>query len=101
MIFICNGVMQDLVEYYQDHSLGLTHLDIVLKYAYYMITTPPKTTLQLPWPVYSKGSSSSQTDFTDSQTQVLHVNTRIYISAVLYIRDQKILGIVSQYLFSI
>ncbi|XP_065904439.1 cytoplasmic tyrosine-protein kinase BMX-like isoform X2 [Dysidea avara] len=63
----------DLVEYYQNNSLSLPHLDTVLKYAYYMVCSPPKTSLQLPWPVFCKGSlklRSTQTDVMLSSSQI-------------------------------
>ncbi|XP_065905069.1 uncharacterized protein [Dysidea avara] len=72
----------DLVEYYQKQSLHLPHLDTVLKYAYYMVCTPPKTSLQLPWSVLCGGSAkltSTQIDAMFTSSDGLHrkVSSRV------------------------
>ena len=47
--------LQELVEYYREHSLRSVIPDITtpLKYPYYIISTPPKRPINLPWPVSS------------------------------------------------
>ena len=45
--------LQELVGYYQEHSLNSAFPEIatMLKYAYYIIVSPPKRPIELPWPI--------------------------------------------------
>jgi len=48
--------LQKLVEYYQEHSLNSVFPAVAttLKYAYYIIVSPPKRPIEPPWPISSK-----------------------------------------------
>jgi len=47
--------LQELVGYYQNNSLRSVIPDIgttcTLKYAYYEVVSPPKSKIELPWPI--------------------------------------------------
>ncbi|XP_065905741.1 uncharacterized protein [Dysidea avara] len=49
------STIYELVEYYQEHSLKSVIPDVTtpLKYPYYIISSPPKRPIDLPWPVSS------------------------------------------------
>ncbi|XP_065905743.1 uncharacterized protein [Dysidea avara] len=47
------STIYELVGYYQEHSLNSAFPEIatMLKYAYYIIVSPPKRPIELPWPI--------------------------------------------------